>query len=252
VALFLQSWNENVRRKKPHQRLEALRQWLMKEGILQSFLLVIVFLCIVFSHSRAGFTLTLLGLGGYFFFYQIYLKAWRRAAVIGVLAILAVVIALAIAMQFSDRFAVLFSDYSSLDRLKVYGLGLHALQDNPWLGYGLNGFEPEFRLYQQDMIMEFNHAHSDVLESLLDLGIPVGLTLWAAVALLLSGLWHGIRHRRQNGLFPALGLAASMMILGHACIDFSLQIPGDVILWAALLGAGLAQSWPQAERQKAV
>src|ERR1700744_6031764 len=97
--------------------------------------------------------------------------------------------------------------------------------DNLWLGFGLNGFEPEFRLYQTGMLMEFNHAHNDWLESLLDLGIPMGLVLWGAIALLLSGLLHGILTRRQHGMFPALGMAVSLMTLAHGIVDFSLQIP---------------------------
>ncbi len=161
-----------------------------------------------------------------------------------------IALCLFVAFEFSERFATLFSDYSSTDRLKVYRLGLSVLHDNPWFGYGLNGFEPQFRLYQQNMLMEFNHAHSDILESLIDLGIPFGLLMWTAIGLLLSGLWHGIITRRQNGVFPVLGLTTSIMLLGHACVDFSLQIPGDVMIWAALMGAGLAQSWSQSERRE--
>ena len=77
--------------------------------------------------------------------------------------------------------------------MKVYGLTVEAIRDNPWLGYGLNGFQPIFRIYERGMIMEFTHAHSDVLESLLDLGLPAGLMLWSAISLLIvSGLARGV------------------------------------------------------------
>jgi hypothetical protein len=42
----------------------------------------------------------------------------------------------------------------------------------------------------------------------------------------------------------------SAVVLGHAFIDFDLQIPGVAVTWAALLGAGLAQSWNTAQKQE--
>lgn len=249
TARLVQSWRE-LKHSKPPSFARALRDWLGQEGLPQGFMIAMVLTCIVLSHSRAGLTLALAGFGAWVLLYQVYLRAWKRVwlAGLGTLIVLAAVFALAV--HTSERFAVLFSDYSSLDRLKAYTIGWHALLDNPLLGYGLNGYEPEFRLYQQDMRVEFNHAHNDWLESLLDLGVPMALALWAAIGLLLSGLAHGILNRRRFGLFPTLGLAASVMALGHALVDFDLQIPGVVLTWLALLGMGLAQSWSHAERDE--
>src|ERR1700743_3953185 len=97
------------------------------------------------------------------------------------------------------------------------------------------------------MLEEFNHAQSDILESLIDLVIPVGLMLWAAVGMVCHSLWHGIVHRRQNGLYPTLALAVTIMALGHALVDFDLQIPGVAMTWTALLGTGLSQSWSRSK-----
>ncbi|MDP9127629.1 MAG: O-antigen ligase family protein [Pseudomonadota bacterium] len=249
-ALLGKSFEHEVRRKKAHQRVEAFREWFPQKAVPEGFLLAAVLTSIVLSHSRAGLILTILGFGSYVFFYQIYMGAWSRAVAIGASVVASAALTLFAAMHFSDRFSVLFSDYSSLDRMNVYKLAWHALQDNPWLGYGLNGFEPVFRLYQQSMLMEFNHAHSDVLESLVDLGVPAALLLWAGIALLLSGLWHGIRNRRRDGFFPALGLAVSVLALGHALVDFDLQIPGVATTWAVLVGTGLAQSWTHSNRRE--
>ena len=251
TALLLQSWREYVQRRKPHQRIDAMRHWIMKQAIPKTFLLVLVMICILLSDSRSGFIISLIGLSSYFFFYQIYLHAWRRALIIGIIMMIFLAAAFVTAIFFSDHFAELFNDYSSISRSQVYDLTWRAIQDNPWLGYGLNGFQPEYRLYQQNMASEFLHAHSDILESFLDLGIPAALILWASFALMLSGLWHGIRHRRQNGLFPTLALATSIMALGHALVDFDLQIPGVALTWAAILGTGLAQSWNSAQKQAA-
>jgi O-antigen ligase len=247
VALMMQSWREQVGRSKPHERIEAIRDWFAKEGLYRAFLLILTLICIMSSHSRAGLVLSLVGVSAYIFFYQIYLRAWRRVWILGIILVVGLMVSFIIAFNVSDRFAVLFVDYSSADRAKVYKLGWHILRDNPWLGYGINGFEPEYRLYQQYMMEEFNHAHSDILESLIDLGIPVGLMLWAAIAMICNSLWFGIVHRRQNGLYPTLALAATIMALGHALVDFDLQIPGVAMTWAALLGTGLSQSWQRSK-----
>ena len=193
--------------------------------------------------------LSLTGIGGYLFFFQLYRRSWSRALMTLMIAFIVLALAMTVAKQYSDRFASLFSDYSSTDRMKVYEITLEAIHDNPWFGYGLNGFQPVFRIYQRGMIMEFVHAHSDFLESILDLGLPAGLMLWTAILLLVSGLARGIARRRRHGMYACLGLAACVIVLGHAMVDFSMQIPGVVIPWAALVGTGLAQSWRQGEKE---
>ncbi|MGE3623591.1 MAG: O-antigen ligase family protein [Bdellovibrionales bacterium] len=249
VALFLQSWREDVMAQKPTSRAPAVRAWLMRRGGMYMCSFMIIVLCIVLSHSRSGFMLGLAGIASYLFFYQIYRKSWARALLIALVAFIIISLAFAVARQYSERFASLFSDYSSTDRMKVYGMTIEALRDSPLFGYGLNGFQPVFRIYQRNMIMEFTHAHSDILESLLDLGLPMGFLMWAAVLLVVSGLARGIARRRRHGMFACLALAACIVVLGHAMVDFSLQIPGVVIPWVTLLGIGLAQSWRQAERE---
>lgn len=249
TALLVESWRNDVLERAEHERFRNLHAWLATKGVPYIVFLAIILLSILCSHSRAGLMLDVGGLGAYLFFDQVYHKAWRKAIVIAFGALAALALTFVLAHQFSVRFAHLFNDYSSLDRLKVFRWTLAAIRDNPWLGYGLNGFQPIFRLYQRDMIMEFSHAHSDVLESLLDFGVPGGLVLWAAIGLLVSALAHGVLSRRRNGMFPAIGLAASLVALGHATVDFDMQIPGVVIPWAALVGTGLAHSWTHAEKQ---
>jgi O-antigen ligase len=252
AALLMQSWRDDIEKRRKGEVGKAVRSWLGKKGLPRLFLLALMLTCVLLSHSRAGLVLTVLGFGGYLFFHQIYIKSYRWAAAVGVLAVLALILVFVAAGQYSERFATLFSDYSSRDRLRVYEIIWKAVQINPFLGYGLDGFQSIFRLYQPGMVMEFNRGHSDILESLLDLGIVGGLVLWAAVVLLITGLFHGIFRRRRYGLFPALGLAISAMAILHGAVDFSLQIPGVVFMWATLMGTGLAQSWRENEKETAL
>ena len=251
AALLVQSFRENVLGQKQQLRSQLARDWLIQQGAVRFFSLVLLVFCIALSHSRSGLVLSMGGLGSYFFFYQVYRKQFGRALITALAAFIILVLVFMTALEFSDRFPSLFVDYSSRDRLQVYELSINALRDNPWLGYGLDGFQPVFRLYQRGMVMEFVHAHSDILESLLDLGIPAGLTLWLAIITAVSGLARGIARRRRHGLYPCLALGCTIIVFGHCMIDFSMQIPGDVGTWALLLGCGLAQSWRQEEKQPA-
>ena len=52
----------------------------------------------------------------------------------------------------------------------------------------------------------------------------------------------GVRRRRRDWIFPAVGLAASVLVAVHSLFDFSLQMPAVAITYACLRGAACAQS----------
>jgi O-antigen ligase len=243
---LLHEWRELIHGVKPTARLAAIRHWVMQRGIIWVLLLVLILASIIFSHSRAGLILAIIGLVLSLLFAQIYARRYGQAAITCLVAIVGAVLIVTVFSPQDDRFAGLLVDYSSRDRATVYGIMLQAIHDNPLLGHGLNGFQAVFRLYQQGMFWDFNRGHSDVLESVLDLGIPAAACLWGALALCLSGLWHGVRHRRRHGIYPIIGLTSGLIILLHSGVDFSLQIPGISCTFATLIGIGLAQSWGSA------
>lgn len=243
VALLYQSWRRAAQEMKPRHKAKAIAAWMQHKAFMPFLLIMVVFGSLVLAHSRAGLLCSLIGLGAFFFLYQLYAKNWKGAFSIFIATSILLVGLFLYAVQNSDHFAKLFSDQSSYERQAVYQLSLDALRDNPWLGYGLGSFQPVFRLYNHGLAESFDCAHSDVLESLVDLGLPAGLMLWAAIALLCSGLLHGVLTRRRHGVYPVLGLAAALVVISHAAVDFSLQIPGVAVTLAMLMGVGLAQSW---------
>jgi O-antigen ligase len=247
-ALLYQSWRNDLRAMPNKKFIKSLALWLKEKALFQLFLIAYVVGAILLTHCRSGLILSIAGLATFFISYQLYAKQWRYAALLAVASAILAVIIMLIAIQSSDHFATLFIDQSSHDRLGVYKISLEAIADNPWLGYGIGSYHAVFRMYNHAIALSFNHAHSDPLESLVDLGIPVGLMLWGAIALLLSGVARGIFKRRRHGMFPAMGLAASVIVLFHSAIDFSLQIPGVAMPFAMLLGIGLAQSWGESEK----
>ncbi|MBY0429209.1 MAG: O-antigen ligase family protein [Alphaproteobacteria bacterium] len=251
MALLYQSWRNALRNIQAKQMLKAFLRWLQENAFFQVFLILYVFGAIILSHCRSGLILGLIGTATFFIGYQIYSKNWKRALTLAAISFCFSAVIIIIAEQSSEHFAHLFIDQSAGDRLSVYKMCLAAISENPLFGYGLGSFQAVYRLYNHSVTWSFNRAHSDTLESLVDLGVPFGLMLWAAVALLFSGLAHGILTRRRHGLFPALGIAASVVVIAHSSIDFSLQIPGVAMPFAMLLGLALAQSWGNGDKSNA-
>lgn len=129
-------------------------------------------------------------------------------------------------------------------RLAAYEISLRAIASNPWLGFGLGGFESAFRLYRDPGFgMWFQHAHNDYLELIIELGLPAALMFLTAILLLVGSCAGGVWRRQRQEIYPALGLSASVTVGLHALADFSMQIPAVAATYAALLGLGVAQSW---------
>lgn len=243
-GLLWQQLRQMVKNVPTHQYSSVLQSYLLREGLWRILLCLMIMIAIILSHSRAGLVTSIAGLllfsGCYLFYQKRYLLAFSIPALLGA----GTIATLLTYGNHIGRFKYLFADYSSLDRLKVYTLTWDAITASPWLGYGFGNFETVFRLFRgENIYMNFNRAHSDWLESLFDLGLPMGFVLWASIALLFSGCLHGVRTRRQHGLYPAVALGAGAIVLLHAMVEFSLQMPGVVVMWVSLLGVGLAQSW---------
>ena len=90
----------------------------------------------------------------------------------------------------------------------------------------------------------WNLAHSTPLELASDLGLPLAGLIVLAWLIVLVVLMRGVCIRRNDLIVPAGALAVAILGLAHSLIDFSLQIPGYAIVVFALVGAGLAQSFP--------
>ena len=165
----------------------------------------------------------------------------------GLLALIFIV-ALITWLLFANSFDVLIKrldrlDTESVGRANVYGLINKAAAEPGFLGLGYGTFENSFRLYRDETVNGFyDKAHNTYLENIFELGwIP-------AISLFLSILWlallclRGVWVRRKNWFYPALGLAASVLVGTHAFADFSLQIPAVAYTYALMLGVGVAQA----------
>jgi hypothetical protein len=81
------------------------------------------------------------------------------------------------------------------------------------------------------------------LENIFELGWPIAVILFLCVAWLTRRCFSGARNRGRDWVYPATGVAATVLVAIHSIVDFSLQIPGIAITYACILGVACAQSY---------
>jgi O-antigen ligase len=134
-------------------------------------------------------------------------------------------------------------------RINVAAITLKAVADRPFLGHGYGTFADVFPVYRDSRVPSgrWEEAHNSYLEALLGLGIPAALILLLGFSALIFRCWRGVTTRKRDRLAPIVALAATLIVGLHVLVDFSIQIQGIALTYAALLGAGCAQSWSSRE-----
>jgi O-antigen ligase len=131
-------------------------------------------------------------------------------------------------------------------RLSVYGLCIDAIRQRPLLGSGAGSFEelfPSLRTENLSLWGVWDYAHSTVLEIAVEMGLPaaamVVIASLASIIILVRAALNS-----KDGDHASLASIAGIAVLSylHSMIDFSLQIPGYLIVFAILLGCGLSRS----------
>ena len=136
-------------------------------------------------------------------------------------------------------------------RWSVYGLCIEAIRQRPLLGAGAGTFAdlfPSLRTEDFNSWGVWDYAHSTILEIAVEMGIPVGAMVVIAAAASLFVLIRSAlksKDRSRSSLAAIAGIAVLTYL--HSMIDFSLQIPGYLIVFGTLLGCGLARSSSEQE-----
>jgi len=225
--------------KDQEQRVEEfiLKAWKPMTGLL------LMVTALVLTHSRGGFVSALAG--------TIVLMALldRRVSSRKTRSRLTVVTALVVAsIAFFLTSEVLLdrinrTDITTEERLAVFANINGAIEDNPALGFGYGTFADSFRLYDQnENTVHYDRAHNTWLENAFELGLPAALALYLALGGLALTCLSGVRRRHRDWVFPATGVAASVLVALHAMVDFSLQLPAVAVLYACIMGVACAQS----------
>ncbi|SON57976.1 Lipid A core -O-antigen ligase [Hartmannibacter diazotrophicus] len=167
---------------------------------------------------------------------------WQRA----MRAAMAMVIVVIAGVAFSGRAAYRASIEGVDDpRFCVWPGIVHAVRNNWLTGTGLGTFQdifPAYRDPQCGITGTFTRAHSVYLQGFLELGIVFVIAMVVGLAALVIIHVHGLKSRRSYAVFPALGFGAILLVAAHSVMDFSLQIPGFAVIFAATLAATTAIS----------
>jgi O-antigen ligase len=217
-------------------------------GINTPLLMLLTCLGAMFlTGSRAGVVLSLLALViAFVLFFHRHLTSRRRwlvAVLIG--AALALMLLHILGAGVTGRFdAEALADGG---RFATYRSTWAMISDHPWLGTGLGTFDWSFPAYRSggaSLWGVWDRAHNTLLELAAEGGIPLAGLIVLGWILVLSLLIRGVRTRHRDLAVPVAALACAGLALVHSLIDFSLQIPGFAIPLLALVGAGIAQSFP--------
>jgi O-antigen ligase len=164
-----------------------------------------------------------------------------------VATIFAIIIGAATLYAFGGFFAGSLEErgVSDVGRLGVFRLTLRSILDAPLSGFGYGTFFDVFPMYRDRSISLYGtwpHAHNTYLEVFQGLGLLFGSLLIASVVLLVLGCVRGSIQRQSHVMVPRVAASAACLIGINALVDFSLQIQAVTLTFAALLGAGVAQS----------
>lgn len=204
---------------------------------------------LLLSASRAAFVVTVLS--AILFGILLLRGRWPSRPALGWALLAAILIGALLALVAGSAFFYKMSvlaDGDILGRFRIWQVAASALQQSPWLGWGLGSFPDVYSMLQPpDFQLANDKAHSTPLEWLVDFGIPAGICAIALVLVPLGVCLRGCWHRRTDRYLPIVAFAAAMVAVLHSAIDFSLQIPAIGFVASALLGMGWAQAFRRRE-----
>lgn len=201
---------------------------------------VVCFVALILTNSRAGVVASVIGMATTAI---LVLGRQPSKSTLGVMIGAITVLTLIVLVNLSSIASRGFFDEN---RWRVYALSIEAIGRRPLLGTGAGTFAEVFPAWRTDDINGWgvwDFAHSTILEIAVEMGIPLtALIAFAAVALvviLVRSAWQGKDSRR-----PMLAAICGGMVLSyaHSLVDFSLQIPGYLVVASVLCGAGLGEA----------
>lgn len=205
--------------------------------------LLLMSTALILTHSRGGFISTVAGgavlLGA--LNYRQKISSTRSKTVIAAaiaVAVLAFILTSEVLLQRMNRI-----DLEWNGRMAVYELIAQPLKQGHLQGLGYGTFSDSFRMYRDEQLKaQFDKAHNTYLENIFELGWPAALALFTCIGWLGLVCLKGLCNRRRDWVFPATGLAATVLVGVHSIFDFSLQMPAIAITYACILGIACAQS----------
>lgn len=230
------------------QRLFAsIAQFCFGRGALLLTAFLLCFGGVVLSASRAGFAATMSGLLTLSLIFLFGTKRRKFSVWVAIgTAAAALPLLLLIILNGGDlgsRIAeLLASDTGDALRLNFWSATQRMISGAPLLGLGLGTFEDAYPMYATQVFQfVIDKAHCDYLEFAAGVGLPAAIAWWLALVLLVVLCLRGARERRRARHYSIAAVSATVLVAVHSSVDFSLQLPAVALLYATLLGIGVAQ-----------
>ena len=203
--------------------------------------------------SRAGLLLTIFAflLAGALYLAPLRLEGLRRWGLLAGAAAASIALLQLIGGVVFGRIGA----YGLIDegRLAAYGSAIAMIREHPLLGIGFGNFEAAFPAYRTSELGSqgiWDRAHSTPLELAAEFGTPAAILIAVTCLFYLYCLFRGSLRRRRDRYIPIMGASVAMLGLLHSSVDFSLQIPGYGIFFAAVTGCALAQCFSPSNEKR--
>jgi O-antigen ligase len=147
-----------------------------------------------------------------------------------------------------DRLAAQFSSPDGIDavsRLSIWRDTWHMARLFPLTGTGIDTFGTMTLFYQTaDPSLHFAEAHNDYLQLVAEggllVGVPIVVTVGVLVATIRRHLCDSFNH---PGYWVRAGAVTGLLTIGlQESVDFSLQMPGNAVLFVVLLAIAVRPS----------
>jgi len=133
-------------------------------------------------------------------------------------------------------------------RATIWQGTLNAIRHHPVLGVGLGALVTVFPTYETvPSLLRINYAHNDYLQILAEAGAAGGIIVVWFIAVVLFGVYRGIRSRDPLPAAMALASGAGIIaILIQSVAETDLQIPSNALLFLVLAAVASRIQEPEA------
>ncbi|CAB1275795.1 O-antigen ligase family protein [Candidatus Nitrosacidococcus tergens] len=222
---------------------QLLLRWSNNQGnyfLLFFTIAIIILLGTIFTRSRTGIMLVMLGLILSFFVFIRKIDLKKLYGTAGFIIFSSLIFAFEIGLTpIFNRFAAIDENMEK-GRGLIYSGTLQAINEFFPLGSGAGSFAEVFQRFQPiDFTAGYVHrAHNDYLEWILVGGLPAAILIVASL-FVYGRRWIKVWRWEQESIFYFIQIGAgigTLLLLFHTLVDFNLHIPANAIFFAFLLG----------------
>lgn len=212
---------------------------------------ILILLDIIFSlaawltDSITGQLLCLIALAASPFIYR-QTRVAPRAVWLGLAAAAAASVAIFSVLASSGSLANPHEVQAGTARQDIYPRAFVALRDHLPVGSGLGSFAATYRSYENPATVTYiyaNHAHSDVLEILVELGL-IGAVMLGAIVIWFGRQVGSVMDFNSSQAHRArAAMLCIVLVAMHSVVDYPLRTAAIATLVGALLGMIARRSW---------